>query len=111
MCDPRSPSCPITAILDWEFSGVVPAPRCNPPRDFLWNTKSSPDDKAEQSRMEDVFKAIRQERGLEKMLDEMQLNPLQELTQTVVNYICAIVEVCPRGQTGPGPCGSLEESC
>ncbi|KAJ5380619.1 uncharacterized protein N7496_003047 [Penicillium cataractarum] len=98
MCDPDHPDCPITAILDWEFSGVVPAPRWNPPRAFLWNTRTSPEDKVEQSRMEDVFKSICQERGLGKMLDEMQLSPLQESMQTVVNYIRAIVEVCPRGQ-------------
>jgi aminoglycoside phosphotransferase (APT) family kinase protein len=98
MCDPDHPDCPITAILDWEFSGVVPAPRWNPPRAFLWNTKTSPEDKAEQSRMENVFQAVCQERGLGKMLDEMRLSPRQESMQTVVNHIRAIVEVCPRGQ-------------
>jgi aminoglycoside phosphotransferase (APT) family kinase protein len=98
MCDPDHPDCPITAILDWEFSGVVPAPRWNPPRAFLWNTKTSPEDKVEQSRMEEVFQAVCRERGLGKMLDEMRLSPRQESMQTVVNHIRAIVEVCPRGQ-------------
>jgi hypothetical protein len=51
MCDPDHPGWPITAILDCQFSGVVPAPRLNPPRAFLWNTKTSPEDKVEQSRM------------------------------------------------------------
>lgn len=78
MCNLDHPDCPIIAILDWEFSGVVPAPRWNPPRAFLWNTKISIEKKAEQSRMEDIFKAICQEKGLQKMLDEIQLDPLQD---------------------------------
>jgi hypothetical protein len=48
--------------------------------------------------MENVFKAICQERGFGKMLEEMEPTQLQESMQTVVNHIRAIVEVCPRGQ-------------
>ncbi|OOQ83518.1 hypothetical protein PEBR_34432 [Penicillium brasilianum] len=96
MRDPAHPDCPVIAMLDWEFSGVVPAPRWNSPRAFLWNIRKYPKDKAGQSRMEDVFKANRQERGLEKILDELLLNPLQNLIDTVVNDIPAVVKVCPR---------------
>ncbi|CAI7642827.1 unnamed protein product [Penicillium manginii] len=99
MCDPDQPGCPITAVLDWEFSGVVPGPRWNPPRAFLWNIKWDPDDKAEQTRMEQLFEQICREKGAKHILEQTQLNARQEMMQTAVNHIRAIVEVCPRGQT------------
>ncbi|EED13998.1 conserved hypothetical protein [Talaromyces stipitatus ATCC 10500] len=98
MCDPEEPGCPITAVLDWEFSGVVPAPRWNPPRAFLWNMKSTPEDKAEQTRMEELFEQVCHERGAQSILEETKMNAAQESMQTVVNHVRAIVEVCPRGQ-------------
>ncbi|KAJ6147214.1 hypothetical protein N7497_009196 [Penicillium chrysogenum] len=63
MYDPDHPDYPITAILDWECSSVVPAPRWNPPRAFLWNMKWSPEDKDEQTRVEKVFESICREKG------------------------------------------------
>jgi hypothetical protein len=98
MCDPDDPGCPITAILDWEFSGVVPAPRWNPPRAFLWNYKNTPEDKAERTRMEEVFEQVCHEKGVEWILEQMKMNELQESMQKVVNHVRAIVEVCPKGQ-------------
>ncbi|RAO71650.1 uncharacterized protein BHQ10_007662 [Talaromyces amestolkiae] len=98
MCDPDEPGCPITAILDWEFSGVVPAPRWNPPRAFLWNYKNSPADKAEHTRMEEVFEQVCREKGAEWMLEEMKMSDLQESMQKIVNHVRAITEVCPKGQ-------------
>ena len=98
MCDPDLPGCPITAVLDWEFSSVVPAPRWNPPRAFLWNTKWTPEDKAEQTRMEKLFESICREKGAGKILDEMEMNALQKSMQSAISHIRAIVEVCPRNQ-------------
>ncbi|KAF4765324.1 hypothetical protein N7455_004025 [Penicillium solitum] len=97
-CDPDHPDYPVTAVLDWEFSSAVPTPRWNPPRAFLWNMKWSPEDKEEQTHMEKLFESICREKGAGKILEDMELDPLQESMQTAVNYLRAIVEVCPRGQ-------------
>ncbi|PYI22391.1 APH-domain-containing protein [Aspergillus violaceofuscus CBS 115571] len=102
MCDPTRPGCPITAVLDWEFSGVVAAPRWNPVRAFLWNARDGAEDKAERDRLEVVFEGVLgREMGAEWVLAEMQWkSPLQEEVQRVVNHLRAIVEVVPRGQAG-----------
>lgn len=98
MCDPNDPSGRITAILDWEFSGVVPAPRWNPPRAFLWNAQNNDEAKVEQDALEKIFEANCKEKGLECLLEDVKLNELQEPMQTLTNYLRAIVEVCPRNQ-------------
>ncbi|RAH64125.1 phosphotransferase family protein [Aspergillus aculeatinus CBS 121060] len=102
MCDPTQPGCPITAVLDWEFSGVVAAPRWNPVRAFLWNGREGEENKAERNRLEAVFEeVVRREKGAEWVLAEMKWrSPLQEEVQKVVNHLRAIVEVVPRGQAG-----------
>jgi hypothetical protein len=94
MYDPDHPDYPITAILDWECSSVVPAPRWNPPRAFLWNMKWSPEDKDEQTRVEKVFESICREKGGRDDPPDTELNPLPNTMQTAVNHIRAIV-VCP----------------
>ena len=98
MVDPSDPRCPVTSVLDWEFYGVVPAPRWNPPRVFLWNVETTPEPKEEQTRMENVFKETCRRRGVGHLLEEVKLTGLQQAMQGVVNYLRAIVEVCPRGQ-------------
>ncbi|KAK8136688.1 hypothetical protein PG984_004628 [Apiospora sp. TS-2023a] len=102
MCDPTSPGMPITAVLDWEFSGIVPATRWNPTRAFLWNgRREDPQSKEEQSRMEKLFEAVCIEKGGTLglgLLEDVKSNGLQASMQTAVDHIRAIVEVCPRGQ-------------
>jgi hypothetical protein len=56
------------------------------------------DNKAEQTRMEQLFEQVCVEKGAGHILEQTKLNAKQELMQTVVNHIRAIVEVCPRGQ-------------
>jgi aminoglycoside phosphotransferase (APT) family kinase protein len=98
MCDPADPNLPITAVLDWEFSGVVPATRWNPVRAFLWNGKTDARSKEEQSKMEKLFETVCLEKGASNLLEDVKPNGLQESMQTAVSRIRAIVEVCPRGQ-------------
>ncbi|GKZ58661.1 hypothetical protein AnigIFM49718_004489 [Aspergillus niger] len=99
MCDPSSPECPITAVLDWEFASVVPAPRWNPVRAFLWNYRYGVEDKAERDRLERVFEEVCKSRGEERVLEGMRLSERQERMQKVVNHVRAIVEV---GIRNPG---------
>ncbi|KAI9727743.1 MAG: hypothetical protein M1834_007982 [Cirrosporium novae-zelandiae] len=95
----------ITAILDWEFAGVVPFPRWNPTRAFLWNAQQ---DDEEDSLVEkaDMFARFEErcgERGVDAqgLLADMQYTSKeQEQMQIVANFLRAIVEVCPRGERG-----------
>lgn len=98
MCDPFDMT--VTAILDWEFSGVVPASRWNPVRAFLWNGKQGAEAKEEKTRMEELFETVCIEKGAARLLDDIKPNSLQERMQTAVNHIRAIADVCPRGQAG-----------
>lgn len=89
----------ITAILDWEFSGIVPIQRWDPSRAFLWNGQRNARAVEEQKRLRDMFEKRCEARGLQDLLDEPEYtSDLQATMQDGISYLRAIVEVCPRGQ-------------
>ncbi|KAK4448861.1 kinase-like domain-containing protein [Podospora aff. communis PSN243] len=89
----------ITAILDWEFSGVVPFTKWNPSKSFLWNGRYDEDSTEHKRRWMSMYKSRCRERGCEALLKDAEYqSPLQDDMQLVVDYLRAIVEVSPRGQ-------------
>ncbi len=97
MFDPSSDT--ITAVLDWEFSGVVPFTKWNPRRSFLWNGRDDERSADEKQRMMRLFSERCTERKKTSLLEEAGFtSPLQESMQEVADFLRAIVEVAPRGQ-------------
>ena len=88
----------ITAVLDWEFSAVVPIQLWNPRRAFLWTGQAGEEGAREKARLQLLFAERCKERGV-VLLDEAAFtSPLQEAMQDVVDFVRAIVEVSPRDQ-------------
>ncbi|KAM4063764.1 phosphotransferase enzyme family protein [Hirsutella rhossiliensis] len=92
----------LTAVLDWEFAGVVPAPRWDPVRAFLWDGRSSGGGGEEKERMRRLFERALERRGVRPWWlgreDEDAAQRVAEHVWTVVGHARALVEVCPRGQ-------------
>ena len=88
----------ITAILDWEFSGVVPFTRWNPTRAFLWNGQENADSLEEKQRLLARFTALCAAREVTLLQDAEFVSVRQEAMQLATNYLRAIVEVAPRDQ-------------
>ena len=89
----------ITAILDWEFSGVVPSTRWDPTKAFLRNGQRSPQAKEEKNRLWYMFEHECRKRGAEHLLEDLRPNTVQEKVQNIVSHIRAIVEACAKGNT------------
>lgn len=94
--DPASGA--ITAVLDWEFAGVVPFTKWNPRRAFLWNARDDADSADEKQRLLGLFQSRCAEKGVGILEDAAYASPLQESMQTVADFLRAITEVAPRGQ-------------
>ena len=88
----------ITAVLDWEFSAVVPFQQWNPRRAFLWTGQAGEEGAREKARLQLLFTERCKERGVALLDDAAFTSPLQEAMQNVVDFVRAIVEVSPRDQ-------------
>jgi hypothetical protein len=88
----------ITAILDWEFSGVVPFTKWNPSRAFLWNGQDGLDSLDEKKRLLKIFEERCKERNVTILKDAEFASSLQKAMQTAADFLRAIVEVAPRDQ-------------
>ncbi|KAH8743006.1 phosphotransferase enzyme family-domain-containing protein [Diaporthe sp. PMI_573] len=88
----------ITAVLDWEFSGVVPFTKWNPRRSFLWNGRDDDQSSEEKQRLLALFTQRCQDRGVTLLEDAKYASPLQESMQKAADFLRAIVEVLPRDQ-------------
>ena len=88
----------ITAILDWEFSGIVPFPRWNPVKAFLWNAKDGEESRKEKYRLFERFEKRCKQRGVRILGDAEFASPLQESMHNVAHSLWAIVEFVPRDQ-------------
>lgn len=108
MCD--AGSLRVTAVLDWEFGGVVPAARWDPSRAFLWNGSGDAAANAEKYELRKVFEAVCEEKGLHRVLRDAEPSPEQGMVISAVSYVRAITEVCPRGQRGDEVDGWKEEA-
>ena len=86
----------LTGILDWEFAGVVPALRWDPVRAFLWNGSTDETAGPEKERLRQLFEKELKRRGVDPWWN--QSSEATELVWTVIRFVRAIVEVCPRGQ-------------
>ncbi|KAI1375823.1 kinase-like domain-containing protein [Hypoxylon crocopeplum] len=96
LCDERTDQ--ITGILDWEFAKVLPLPLWSPGGGgFLWNCECSPEAKPEQQRLQEVFKTYCSTSYPHLLLGDDIQEPHRSIA-VVLNYIRAIVEVCPRNQ-------------
>ncbi|KAI5926459.1 kinase-like domain-containing protein [Camillea tinctor] len=95
MCNPDTTQ--ITAVIDWEFAAVLPLPLWSPGGGFLWNGQNSPAGLAERRRLYTVFEKLCGER-YPALLRDFETRPPHDAIKNVLNYVRAIVEVCPRGE-------------
>ncbi|KAI1781294.1 kinase-like domain-containing protein [Hypoxylon cercidicola] len=95
MCDPSTAQ--ITSILDWEFAVVLPLPLWTPGGGFLWNGQHTTEGLAEQRRLCEVFEQVCAELD-PALLGDFEPKLPHDNIKKILNYVRAIVEVCPRGQ-------------
>ncbi|EQB51638.1 hypothetical protein CGLO_08797 [Colletotrichum gloeosporioides Cg-14] len=85
----------VTGVLDWEFGGVVPGPRWDPPNAFLypWGGEGK-EARRERDRMRGWAREVCRERGIgENVVDGVKHTEVQERVHLVVNHVRAICEL------------------
>lgn len=99
----------ITAIIDWEFAGVVPFTRWDPSRAFLWNAQNNDTSMAEKTALMEEYGRRARARGFGCLIDDAKFTSKeQDSMQTAANFLRAIVEVCPRNQASGSVMGWKE---
>ncbi|KZP13366.1 hypothetical protein FIBSPDRAFT_869379 [Athelia psychrophila] len=88
----------ITAFIDWEFSGVIPGPRRYPVMALGWTPDQSEEDRKATLWVRETFARRCSERGVAVVEDAVFSSEAQEHMHKAVNFLRAIVEVCPRGE-------------
>ncbi|KAI0881239.1 kinase-like domain-containing protein [Annulohypoxylon maeteangense] len=89
----------ITSILDWGFAGVVPAPKWNPRKAFLWDCDSSEKGKAARDLLMQRFMQRCEARGVKPLPDEVEYtSPRQKAMQEIADHVRAIIEVKVKNQ-------------
>lgn len=88
----------ISAVLDWEFSGVVQFQQWDPRRAFLWTGQKGEEGIREKSQLQDLFAERCKNKGMVLLDDAAYTSRMQEAMQSVVDFLRAIVEVTPRDQ-------------
>lgn len=77
MCDSRSVR--ITAMLNWQFSGVFPTCLWDPSRAFLGNGLNDEASVLEKSELSKVFAMVCEEKGLSHLVQETKPNMEQQM--------------------------------
>jgi aminoglycoside phosphotransferase (APT) family kinase protein len=88
----------ITGVIDWEFASIVPFPRWDPSRAFLWDCGDSDESYHEKYRLRDVFFKRCTDKGVRIFEDANFTSERQEAMQLAASYLRAITEVLPRGR-------------
>ncbi|KAF2726250.1 hypothetical protein K431DRAFT_280277 [Polychaeton citri CBS 116435] len=99
----------VTAVIDWEFASVMPAPLTDAAMgSLLWDY--GPNGISESTRgLQRRLKSLCKGRGADVEVESRYNSPRQEAMMDAVNYLRAVTEVLPRGQVERNWKGWVEE--
>ncbi|KAI1384840.1 kinase-like domain-containing protein [Hypoxylon trugodes] len=89
----------INAITGWDFSAVLPLPMWSTGSNFLWNGQDTPESRAEQERLIDMFEQLCADRDPSKcLLNNSSDEHPHCLFKFILSHLHGIIEVCPKNQ-------------